>query len=225
VQFDTSVNCKEKGKESRYKLTDLKAIGKQLKIPNWNKLNKEELCNAIKAKILGATQPPKPPTPKPPTPRPPTPKPPTPKPRTPKPPTPKPPTPKPPTPKPPTPAASSTTTPLGYVKDSDLVKIRGKPNPLVFDMNTDCATGKNSSSKYKKENYTDFVDALGIKRKRKNSDMCEDIKTEIRKRYSKAVPEAPLPATPSLSSSSSSKKQLTEAQLIEAIRKCLKLTN
>ena len=212
VQFDLTVDCSKKGKDSLYTLAELKAKAKQLGIPI-GKLNKEPLCAEIKKKLLAAAGKKNTPVPKPVTPaaigkkK------------------------KTPMPKPVTPAAASASasasasskahSPLGYIPQSDFVKI--KPG-LTFNMNVDCKAKKTVSNpnNYSKKDLQTFAQALGMKLKKNNLESCLAIKERIRELYKKPSPAkygSPLEPTPT------PPVPLSEKELMDAIRKCLNLKN
>jgi hypothetical protein len=196
VKFDPSVDCSKKGKDSLYTLAELKAIAKQLGI-SIAKLNKEPLCEEIKKKLAGAPAAPK---------------------KTPIAPAPKK-TPIAPAPKK-TPVAAATS-PLGYIPNSDYVKI--KPG-VTFNMNVDCKAKKTLSNpnNYSKKDLQVYAQALGIKLKKNNLESCLAIKEKIRELYKKPSPlKSGLPLEPTPTPPA----PLSEKDLMDAIRKCLNLKN
>lgn len=119
------------------------------------------------------------------------------------------------------PAKSPTSkSPLGYVHDSNFVKI-GKN--LVFNMDVDCDAKKTKSNpqNYNKDDLLKFASELGLKLKKTNSDSCRAIKNRIKELYPKNVPDGD--SVKSLSPTP--KKSMGDEELIQAIRKCLKLKN
>lgn len=125
-------------------------------------------------------------------------------------------------PKAPTPSKSpaSSTSPLGYVHGSNFVKL-GKN--LVFNMDVDCDAKKTKSNpqNYNKDDLLKFAGKLGMKLKKTNGESCRAIKDKIKGLYKKPSQHqdsikslTPTPKTP-----------LSDEELVEAIRKCLKLKN
>lgn len=199
VDFDMAVDCNKKGKGSLYTLEELKIKAKALGIPI-TKMNKVAICEAIKAKLGGGPQPvaqqPVFAPPQPVAPQP--------------------------TPSPPKNVISSS--PLGYIANSDFVKIKAG---LVFNMNVECGAKKTISNpqNYNKKDLEKFAHALGIKLKKTNTESCNAIKEKIRTLYKKPSAVPPSAAALPLQLSPTPTTPLTEEELIAAIRKCLNLKN
>lgn len=126
-----------------------------------------------------------------------------------------------PTPKAPTPKSpSSSTSPLGYLHGSNFVRL-GKNLVFNMDVNCDAKKTKSSPQNYNKDDLLKFANKLGLKLKKTNGESCRVIKEKIKEIYKKPVEQQD--SIKSLSPTP--KKPLSNEQLVDAIRKCLKLKN
>ena len=90
-------------------------------------------------------------------------------------------------------------------------------------MDADCTAKKTKSNpqNYNKDDLTKFASKLGIKMKRTNTESCNAIKEKIKEVYTKPIIQQDTIKSPT----PTPKKTLSEQELVDAIRKCLKIKN